>query len=70
MGHEEEGVVQLLVWFVGEKVTGLGLTLQGLVREGGEAQMADRVLGEMGLVSRFDRTLCLTWASLVQQSLS
>ena len=49
MGHEEEGVVWLLVGFIGEGVIDLGLTLQGLVRGCGEAQMADEVLGGTGL---------------------
>jgi hypothetical protein len=49
MGHKEEGVVRLLMGFVGEEVIDLGLTLQGLVRGCGEAQMADGVLGETGL---------------------
>jgi hypothetical protein len=55
MGREEEGVVRLLVGFVGEGVINLGLTLQGFVRGCSEAQMADVVLGEMGLDQGYEQ---------------
>jgi hypothetical protein len=58
MGRKEEGVVRLLVWFIGEEVIGLGLTLQGLVRGCDGAQMAGGVLGETGLDQGYAQ-LCL-----------